>query len=155
MPSPNPAGATVPGVPCFPAVPLPSPGPAGLSNEPRLANCTGDFLSEVLATPLGSPNPPVCTLCNGSFTVCLAELPESKVFTTTSFFGCGTGFGISGAGNALATSTGGCGFTGSTFGGSILGGCGCGVGSSSTIAGLGGGCNFASTRGGGGRILGG
>src|SRR5436309_15991867 len=55
MPSPNPAGATVRGVPCFPAVPLPSPGtvaPAGFG-ECIAAGGNGDHGRKAVNTASG------------------------------------------------------------------------------------------------------
>ena len=114
MPLPKPLLATTPRMPRVPPRPLPTPPPAGRSKEPMAAACSPGF-ELVPATPLGSPNPPVCTACAGAFTVAIAELPEKPAVSTfiaglprgaagceasnvpTATIGFGAGAGITGA----------------------------------------------------------
>src|SRR5579862_693725 len=116
MPFPKSALATVPLIPFAPPVPLPCPGPAGMSNDPVGAAYNFAPCLPVPGSPLGSPNPPVCIFWTATFTVGVWELPvgvKSPVCTScgrapptasfncggakfvTSIFGASTGFGAS------------------------------------------------------------
>src|SRR5262249_11062753 len=66
------------------------PGPAGRSNAPTLAIFAGrpEFLA---GSPLGSPNPPVCTLRGEAFVVTAVSSAFEKVPVFTSGLGGGVG----------------------------------------------------------------
>src|SRR2546430_15041181 len=86
-PFPKPVLATVPRIPLSPPVPFPYPGPPGNAGEPRRLTFVALFGSPLPGIPLGSPNPPVCTLFSGATTVGTAALPDPRLPTFTSSFG--------------------------------------------------------------------
>ena len=83
-PSPNPALEMTPFLPFAPPVPLPAPPPDGKSNDPTCAIVTGFPWVSAAGTPLGSPNPPVCTFCGAAAIVGGAELPVENTLVRTS-----------------------------------------------------------------------
>src|SRR5580658_10230938 len=89
-PLPKPVLAITPLAPFAPPVPLPLPGPVGMSYAPWILIFAALFVFPLAGTPLGSPNPPVCTASRGFFKVGIAELPMD--------------IGGVGSGKALATS---------------------------------------------------
>src|SRR5207237_10405767 len=86
-PFPNPVLATVPRTPLAPPVPFPYPSPPGNAGDPNRATFVVLFGLPLPGSPFGSPNPPVCTLFTGKFTVAGAALPLFRLFTFTSSFG--------------------------------------------------------------------
>src|SRR6516225_1466271 len=65
-PAPNPELATTPRVPWAPSVPLPTPGPPGMSNDHNCEIVTGRKCVLDAGIPLEPPNPPVCTFCGAA-----------------------------------------------------------------------------------------
>src|SRR6201988_3291408 len=86
-PFPNPVLATVPRTPLAPPVPFPYPSPPGNAGDPSRFTFGDLFGRAFPANPLGSPNPPVCTLLTGTFTVAGAALPVLRLLTFTSSLG--------------------------------------------------------------------
>src|SRR4029077_9054850 len=75
------------GRPLAPPVPLPLPGPVGMSNPPDCAMFTALVCVVFVAIPLGSPKPPVCTCGDGRSVVWGAELPVEKTLVLTACLG--------------------------------------------------------------------
>src|ERR1700720_254636 len=87
VPFPKPVLATVPRTPFAPPVPFPYPSPPGNAGEPKRLILVVLFGFPLPGKPLGSPNPPVCTLLTGALTVAGAALPVFRLFTLTSSCG--------------------------------------------------------------------
>ncbi len=121
--------ATTPRAPLAPPVPLPEPGPTGISNPPACAMLMARVCVVFAGMPLGSPKPPVCTLSGARRMVCGAELPVEKLLSTT-------GFGMTGAVEGIGSSFLVASFTSGATASSTLGlGCGRGAGKRSAAGG--------------------